>query len=260
MLKHHVPYLPKTISSYSEPFFGAGAMFLHIMEHYSPKEVVINDIYPGIVNVLKAIKNQPEEFIKEMKTLESGYLKTDRRAFYYEIRRRHAWEYQEMDDLVEAAHHYFLQKTSFNGILQFNKSENNRFGTPFGLGNEKDSIFDPDLVRAWSRLLQNVTIMCEPYGVVPVLDFTYCDPPYLNSFTQYGQEWNQKKTLSLINRMDRSMKNGMICNRDNNDGFFEANKKGFNLLLIPVTYTAGRRKKTPDGFVAKKATEVLLWR
>ena len=36
-------------------------------------------------------------------------------------------------------------------------------------------------------------------------------------------------------------------------------RKTMNMKLFDVTYTAGRRKKTEDGFEAKKAKEVLLW-
>ena len=31
MLKYHAPHLPSTVNSYSEPFFGGGAMFLYIL-------------------------------------------------------------------------------------------------------------------------------------------------------------------------------------------------------------------------------------
>ena len=36
-------------------------------------------------------------------------------------------------------------------------------------------------------------------------------------------------------------------------------KKSMNIKTFDVTYTAGRRKKTKDGYEAKKAKEVLLW-
>jgi len=31
------------------------------------------------------------------------------------------------------------------------------------------------------------------------------------------------------------------------------------MQLFDITYTAGRRKKTKEGYEAKKAKEVLLW-
>ena len=56
-----------------------------------------------------------------------------------------------------------------------------------------------------------------------------------------------------------------MSNRDSDDGFFE--NRNATLHKFPITYTAGRRKKTErvddDGNVvveynAKKATEILL--
>jgi DNA adenine methylase len=52
--------------------------------------------------------------------------------------------------------------------------------------------------------------------------------------------------------------NFWLCNRDSGDGFFD--KVQAHVVKIPVTYTAGRRKKTQTGFQAKKAMEVLIFR
>ena len=42
------------------------------------------------------------------------------------------------------------------------------------------------------------------------------------------------------------------------DNFFEDLQKENKLVDFPVTYTAGRRKRTEDGFEAKKAIEILM--
>jgi len=55
-------------------------------------------------------------------------------------------------------------------------------------------------------------------------------------------------------------KNVFLCNRDSDDGWFDEHKMELNIARFPVTYTAGRRKKVSTGFVAKPATEVLLYR
>jgi DNA adenine methylase len=49
-----------------------------------------------------------------------------------------------------------------------------------------------------------------------------------------------------------------LCNRDIEDNFYENILEDLLINKYPVTYTAGRRKKTEDGFEAKKATEVLI--
>ena len=44
VLKHYAPFMPSSFETYYEPFFGGGAMFVHVMNTYQPKNVVINDI------------------------------------------------------------------------------------------------------------------------------------------------------------------------------------------------------------------------
>ena len=50
----------------------------------------------------------------------------------------------------------------------------------------------------------------------------------------------------------------MMSNRDVGDNFFEERVGKNDMVYFDVTYTAGRRKKTTDGFEAKKAREILM--
>ena len=78
MLKHYIPILPSrletTIESYVEPFFGGGAMFIHIMETHKPKTVYINDINKDVMSIYRCIKDNYDEFLKRVTDLESKYL------------------------------------------------------------------------------------------------------------------------------------------------------------------------------------------
>ena len=40
-------------------------------------------------------------------------------------------------------------KTGFNGVWQVNRNTNNKFGTPFGLGNQKTKVYDRDVLNWW---------------------------------------------------------------------------------------------------------------
>ena len=152
MLKHYIPILPSplemSIKSYVEPFFGGGAMFIHIMKHHQPKESYINDINPDIISIYECIKNNYDEFLKRVIDLETQYLPMnmeDRRKFFFEVRNNHAYDYESWSKPYESATLYFLMKTGFNGIFQINKNTNNRYGTPCGLLNQKDKVFDRDV-------------------------------------------------------------------------------------------------------------------
>ena len=102
----------------------------------------------------------------------------------------------------------------------------------------------------------DVEILNGDWKDCPMGDFTFYDPPYRDSFANYNEAFSDEETKLLIKKVEDN-KNVWLSNRDSGDGFFE-NRKA-NLRKFPITYTAGRRKKTKDGFKAKKATEILLY-
>jgi DNA adenine methylase len=268
MLKHYKPWMPKTVDKYFEPFFGGGAMFIHVFNNYKPDEMVINDINTDIVRIYKTIKSDCNSFIKILDNLSQQYLpldKENRKEFYYSLRHTHAYDYLKWDATEEAANLYFLMKTGFNGIFQVNINTNNRFGTPSGLLNQKDKVFDKDVVLWWNKALQNTTILSGDWKETTSLvkdipdTFVFLDPPYRGSFTSYGQTFNDNDQTNLVEFAKKFEHTRVfLCNRDIEDNFYENILDDLLINKYPVTYTAGRRKKTEDGFEAKKATEVLI--
>jgi DNA adenine methylase len=99
---------------------------------------------------------------------------------------------------------------------------------------------------------------------VPPGAFIFCDPPYRDSFTHYSSEWSDKDLECLISwcRAQAKEKQALVwlANRltEPDDGFFTKWAPDAARTVIPVVYTAGRRKRTEDGHEAKPATEVLL--
>lgn len=265
VIKHYLPLMPTVVNSYCEPFFGGGAMFIHIINTYNPSEVYINDINADIISIYECIKNNYSEFLDRLNELESIYIpltKEDRKKFYYETRNEHAFDYEKWSKPQEAATLYFLMKTGFNGIYQLNKNTNGRYGTPSGLLNQKDVIYDRKVLNWWNSALRKVKITSTDWSNCYSDNkdtFYFFDPPYRDSFADYGNAFTDVDLLNLIEFSDKQT-NVMLYNRDSEDGWFEKNKKNLNIIKFPVTYTAGRRKKTDDGYEAKKATEVLLYK
>ena len=268
MLKHYLPIMPKQVDTYVEPFFGGGAMFCHIVQNYSPKKLVINDVNAGIVRIYNSIKNDLPEFLVKLDSYCSVYLpmnKEDRKKYYFEVRHEHAYDFDKWSEAEEAATLYFLMKTGFNGIFQINKNTNGRYGTPAGLLNQTDKVYEIDVVNWWNKALQNTEIMSgdwkECLKQVPDEDntFVFLDPPYRDSFTSYGQTFGDDEQEKLIKYVrSRKLSTAFLCNRDAEDGWFEERLGKLIMDKFPVTYTAGRRKQTEEGFEAKQATEVLI--
>jgi DNA adenine methylase len=154
-------------------------------------------------------------------------------------------------------------KTGFNGIFQLNINTNNRYGTPSGLLNQKDKVYEKEVVEWWHNNLQTASVLsgdwtdAVSYSNDEPEHFIFLDPPYRGSFTSYGQAFSdddQNKLLDYVKSKKQS--DVFLCNRDVEDGFYD--NTGLLVDKFPVTYTAGRRKKTEEGFEAKPATEVLI--
>ena len=269
MIKKYGDILPESFDSYVEPFLGAGAMFVWAYNKNPDATFVLNDYNESIMGIYEAIKNDVAPFTQRMDELSAKYLpleKSDRKAFYYALREEHAFEFDKWTSTEEAASLYFLMKTGFNGIWQINKNTNGRFGTPSGLLNQKDKVYDKDNVMEWHTALQKCTLMTGDFAQtlekVESGAYVFLDPPYRGCFTQYGVDFDDKMQNRVIDYLNRSASKGaltLMSNRDVGDGFFEDRQGDNKLVYFDVTYTAGRRKKNEDGtHEAKKAREILM--
>ena len=79
MMKHYEDLFPSpfehTIKSYSEPFFGGGAMFLNVSKRFPRLEkVYVNDINGGLVSIYRNIKDNVDDFCAGMDELQAKYI------------------------------------------------------------------------------------------------------------------------------------------------------------------------------------------
>lgn len=299
MLEKYQPHLPENFSSYVEPFFGGGAMFIWAYEKNPSASFVINDINEHIIGIYEAVKNDCDKFLEKMNELQSMYLplpgpdkietnkelqkkhkmkergrfdwskiyneEPSRRHFYFSLRDEYAFDYSKWNKTEEAAVLYFLMKTGFNGVWQLNANTNGRFGTPCGLLNQKDAVYDKQNVLLWKKALQNTTICCGDFkntlSYVDENTYVFLDPPYRGSFADYGTKSDdefQEEVIDFLNDCKNNGAYGLLSNRHIGDNFFIDRLKDNVLEYFDVTYTAGRRKKTENGFEAKKAIEILM--
>lgn len=269
-----IPY--SGYDTFVEPFFGGGAMMIHIYENNpTVKKFVMNDVNAEIVGLYTAIKNDVANFTARMDLLEAQYLplsKADRKTFYYDLRKEYTTNWTQWNATDESATLYFLMKTGFNGIWQVNQSSNGRFATPSGLLNQTTKVYDRPNVLEWNVFLQKVDIFCGDWSqctsAVQGTAFYFMDPPYRDSFTSYGQVFGDQAHINLIDFCKQEDLKGNIvfyCNRAAGDTFYTDNQGQLALSYYDVTYTAGRRKQNKDdaGVItsqtAKSAKEILLY-
>ena len=117
----------------------------------------------------------------------------------------------------------------------------------------------------WHTALKRCKLMsgdfADTLGEVKSNTYAFLDPPYRGSFTKYGVDFDdeiQEKVISFLNDLTSRGAHAMMSNRDVGDNFFEERVGKNDMVYFDVTYTAGRRKKTTDGFEAKKAREILM--
>lgn len=270
MIKHYRPVFGdlSKYSHYAEPFFGGGAIYAHVNNTVPGISSTVNDINKEIMDVLRVVSSSPDQFISDVNVIVDEYFnipyqgdKSSRKLWYYEKRK----EYWETGDLALL---YVLMRTGFNGIWQTCKESQGKFGTPAGLLNQtrREQIINEGLIRQWSSALQKTSIQSTSYEQVLIPHgedtLVFCDPPYRGSFTTYSTDFDddeQERMCQWIKDMiDQGSKVTMSNRVVEGDSFFE------NLLgdccdfhYFPVTYTAGRRKKTDTGYEAKPAVEFL---
>lgn len=258
-------------NTFVEPFFGGGAMTIWMYENNpSIERFVINDVKPELVGIYNAIKYDVNEFINRMDDLQSQYIpleKAERKKWFYDLRTPYATNTHNWNTVEESATLYFLMKTAFNGIWQTTKRANGRFDTPFGLGNQKEKVYDKENVLEWNTFLQKVDIYCGDWktacSTVNDTAFFFFDPPYRDSFTSYGEGFTDDDQVRLIEyskKLDQSGNFVFYCNRaDSDDGFFDTHKGHLKDTYYGINYTAGRRATEEDGSrTSKSATEILL--
>jgi DNA adenine methylase len=282
--------LPTQFDSYVEPFLGGGAMFVWAYQKNPNAKFVLNDLNKGVMSIYRSIRDDHQGFLAHLDKMSSEYLSLPkgqadkaleklhnkdwkklykinrcRRYYYFKLRNEHAFDYGAWNPTKESAVLYFLMKTGFNGIWQENKNTNGRFGTPAGLLNQKHKVYDKENILEWHYALQGVELLCGDFkDTSPYISkdsFVFLDPPYRGSFTQYGVDFDDKIQESVVGFFNDSVAIGaytMMSNRDIEDGFFESRKGNNKIIRFDITYTAGRRKKTEDGFEAKKAVEILM--
>lgn len=250
--------------TYIEPFFGGGAVFCWLHNSERLRETVLGDVNVELMGLLSAIKTSPESFLHEATVLVDQYLllqtKEARKAWYYQQRQRY-WETPSPGLL------FVLMRLGFNGIWQTCAASNGLFGTPAGLLNQTTAgqIVDAASVSAWSLAMQSVDIVTGDYSNVKLPEtpaLIYLDPPYRDSFTTYGTVFGDEEQTRVAQWAMAAADAGhkvLFANRaTETDTFFEVLMAAvFDFHYVNVVYTAGRRKKTDDGFEAKAAREFL---
>ena len=230
----------KHIKKYAEPFVGGGAVLFDVLNKHTVDEVYISDINAELINTYITIRDNSDELISRLKTIESDYLAKDadaRKRAYLEARARfNALKRDGIRDAEAATLMIFLNRTCFNGLYRINKAGD--YNVPMG-AYKNPQICNEDNLLNVSKKLQNANIVCGDYkdsaSFIDDKTFVYFDPPYrpltkTANFTSYTEHlFDDSKQLELANFVqDLDNKGALIVisnsdpkNTDENDNFFD---------------------------------------
>ena len=210
LLPEIIKYVPKTYSTYYEPFVGAGALFFELM----PRKAVINDLNKELIITYKSIKSDLSKLISELEKHE----RNNSKEYFYEVRNWDRLEdFNKKPNYEKAARLMYMNKVVYNGLYRVNSS--GHFNVPYGKY-KNPNILDRTLLKNISKYLKNsdIKILSSNYlqAVKDVQkgDFVYFDPPYdplndTSSFTSYQKDgFNKQDQIDLKKCADQLVELG----------------------------------------------------
>jgi DNA adenine methylase len=249
LIQQYTHYFPQGFKTYYEPFLGGGAIFFHLL----PRQAVLTDVNPALVNVYRCVRDEVETLIK----LLEQYQRQHSEDYYYQIRSTPG-----SSDVEQAARLIYLNKTCFNGLYRENSK--GEFNVPLGRY-KNPRVCHPDLLRTTSIALKNIELAVRSFETVldrahTAQDFVYFDPPYYplsatSNFTAYSRStFNQQDHVRLRDTFVELAQRGVKVMLSNSDcGFVRDLYEGF-----PIHTIAASRAINCNATKRGKITEVLI--
>lgn len=247
--------LPKTYTTYYEPFIGGGAVLFELQ----PKKAVINDVNSELINLYNVIKDDVELLIEDLRKHENTS------EYFYRIREmdRDREVYEKLSNIEKASRIVYLNKTCFNGLFRVNKS--GEFNSPFGKY-KNPNIVDEVTLRAVSKYFNKADIKILNSDFEQSLkgirkgSFVYLDPPYdpvssSANFTGYDKGgFNRDEQIRLKKLCDKLDKKGVKFLLSNSaTDFIKDLYKDYNIKVVKA-----KRAINSNGNARGEVDEVLV--
>lgn len=198
--------MPENYDAYHEPFMGGGALFFAV----NPKEAYLSDVNFHLVLTFKAVRDDVEVLIRQLKIHERLHNK----EYYLKARYK---LFKEKDTTKLAALFIYLNKTCFNGLYRVNKGGG--FNVPMG-DYKNPPILDEENLRSASKVLKNVDIEQHGFDHTKIIknDFYYIDPPYHETYSGYdGSGFGDKEHVKLADFCKKIDEKGAFFMLSNSD-------------------------------------------
>ena len=239
----YYPETPTEINSYSEPFLGSAAMLCHLVNrHATLGELYLNDLDYNVYSVYKFIQNNNvSEILSEIRRLELNQ-RPNKQSYKLAL--------ADFNNNVRKHPLVFLWllRNSFGGCFRYGKTDGKLI---MGIGHVLKNQWDLGQLSAWHHLLQRAQVTNLDYKKVSLGNFTFVDPPYVDSNYSYqlGNKPGAANLLSqeVIDYYDQFNCTTWVSNKKSP----QLDTKGFKVIELNVVYNLGRR-------ASETITEILL--
>jgi len=173
-IKKYIQYIPDDIDTYLEPFVGGGATFFNLNHNKN----VISDVHTELTDFYQCIKEDKMEDIYNFMTTQSN-----NKDNYLQIRD----EMEVHSPLDNAKRFYYLRKTCFRGMSNYDKNGNFKVS----YSHRETWNFTALQNQNYVDLLKNTTILNSSFEYIfenynNPKNFMFLDPPYDCKITDYG--------------------------------------------------------------------------
>jgi DNA adenine methylase len=208
-------------NNYFEPFFGGGSVYLDIIKSFGIEkrnQSYINDFNTDLVNLLKDVRENPNQVIEYLYELKNDYETND---FYYIRDRfngidREKRITEKYEGIKRSSSLLILNRTCFNGLYRVNKS--GLFNVPSGKYKNPRLINEENILLFSSVLPPKENILNIDFSKINNIqkdDLVYFDPPYqpinkTSSFTEYSGSFGEDKQIELFNYFSELDKKGVF--------------------------------------------------
>tara|TARA_Y100000816_G_C26046910_1_gene548663 strand:- start:327 stop:1169 length:843 start_codon:yes stop_codon:yes gene_type:complete len=253
--------LPDKYNNYYEPFVGSGIVYLYIP---NKRKCNINDNNKDLISIYKHVKKNHIKMIDMLEKLYKEYMKSKDKKEYYLKQRENFNKLKNKYNIERAVLYIFINKTCYNGLMQFNKEDLNSSG--FGKLNNPNICDKKNIENLYKNLKENTIIKNEDYisflKNVKKNDFIYLDPPYVpddikQCSIKYSKNiWTNEdfeKLVKLCYDLDEKGCKFMLSN--SNTKFMRQNfpKNKFNVKKINIA-----RGLCPTSSLRQKEDELLI--
>jgi DNA adenine methylase len=255
LLPEILPRLPAKIDTYYEPFCGGAAVFFALAAEGRFRRAVLGDSNSALINMYIQVRDNCSAVIQHLHAHDAKYSE----EYYYQQRSR------ALDvGPAGAARTIFLNKTGFNGLFRVNADGG--FNVPFGHHKKKPRIVHMAGLRAASRALENVKLVCTDYATLvaraSVGDVCFMDPPYIpasatSNFTGYTSDGfdieDQERLADCVASVVKRGANVLLSNSDTPES-----RRIFGRGQWQVEKVSARRSINSDGAKRGAVGEILV--